>query len=155
MTSNGSSAAPLLSVVMPAFNEKATILQAIAAVLSAPVNPMELIVVDDCSSDGTGELLATVKDSRVRVLRHERNRGKGAALRTGFAVTRGRFVVVQDADLEYDPRDYPIMLRPIVDGQCRRRLRHPLLRRLPPRALLLALGGQQVADALRRTCSPI
>jgi glycosyltransferase involved in cell wall biosynthesis len=101
---------------MPAFNEAPTILQAIAAVLAAPVTPLELIVVDDCSTDGTEELLRDTSDPRVTVLRHPHNRGKGAALRTGFAVARGRFVVVQDADLEYDPRDYTELLRPLVEG---------------------------------------
>ncbi len=107
---------PVLSVVMPVYNERPTIVEAVAAVLAAPVDSLEVLVVDDGSTDGTAERLASVSDPRVRVLRHDANRGKGAALRTGFAETRGRFVLVQDADLEYDPQDYPILLRPLLDG---------------------------------------
>ena len=120
--SPGAGAPPLLSVVMPAYNEAPTIRQAVAAVLAAPLGELglelELIVVDDCSTDGTSELLSelTGRDPRVRVLRHSTNQGKGAALRTGFAATRGQLVIVQDADLEYDPRDYPVLLRPLLDG---------------------------------------
>jgi glycosyltransferase involved in cell wall biosynthesis len=113
---NAEASPPLLSVVMPAFNEAPTIRQAIAAVLAAPVTPLELIVVDDGSTDGTEELLGDLHDPRVTVLRQPRNQGKGAALRAGFAAARGRFVVVQDADLEYDPRDYTVLLRPLIDG---------------------------------------
>jgi glycosyltransferase involved in cell wall biosynthesis len=107
---------PILSVVMPAFNERPTILEAVDAVLAAPVESLEVLVVDDGSTDGTAERLATLNDRRVRVLRHDTNRGKGAALRSAFPETRGRFVLVQDADLEYDPQDYPVLLRPLLDG---------------------------------------
>lgn len=109
---------PLLSVVMPVFNERSTVLQAIAAVQASPVESLELIVVDDGSTDGTREALthALSNTSSVRLIFHERNRGKGAALRSGFAHARGRFVVIQDADCEYDPADYPALLKPLVDG---------------------------------------
>lgn len=107
----------LLSVVIPAYNEVATIDRLIATVLDVDLDK-EIIVVDDCSTDGTRDLLATLQAAHpdLRVLRHEKNRGKGAALRTGFAEARGRFVIVQDADLEYDPSEYPKMLGPLVEG---------------------------------------
>jgi glycosyltransferase involved in cell wall biosynthesis len=107
---------PCLSVVMPAFDEEATIAESMKRVLeSAWVG--ELVVVDDCSTDGTLERVAAIDDHRVRVLRHDVNRGKGAALRTGFADAHLDFVVVQDADLEYDPADFPRLLEPLLDDQ--------------------------------------
>jgi glycosyltransferase involved in cell wall biosynthesis len=110
-------AAVLLSVVIPVFNEVATVDRLIATVLDVDVEK-EIIVVDDHSTDGTRaalDVLAASHDN-IRVIRHEKNRGKGAALRTGFARARGRFVIVQDADLEYDPAEYPKLLQPLVDG---------------------------------------
>lgn len=119
--------APLLSVVVPAYNERATIGEILRRVAVAPFGK-EIVVVDDGSTDGTREFLASIADGpgeladasgepvEVRVLLHERNRGKGAALRTGFAAARGEIVLVQDADLEYDPADYPRLLEPILDG---------------------------------------
>lgn len=108
---------PLLSVVIPAYNEVATIDRLIATVVDVDLDK-EIIVVDDSSTDGTQELLTSLQAAHpsLRVLRHEKNRGKGAALRTGFAEARGRFVIVQDADLEYDPSEYPKMLEPLVEG---------------------------------------
>jgi glycosyltransferase involved in cell wall biosynthesis len=110
---------PTLSVVMPAYNERATIHEALARVLAAPVSSIEVIVVDDGSKDGTRELLTqgVALDPRVRVVLHDKNRGKGAALRTGFGEARGRFVIVQDADLEYDPNEYPKLLEPLESGR--------------------------------------
>ena len=105
-----------LSVVMPCFNEAATIETITAAVLASPLVG-ELVIVDDCSSDQTIDLLKTLDDPRVRLLRHEVNQGKGAALRTGFAAASLEFVIVQDADLEYDPVEYPIVIGPLLDGK--------------------------------------
>ncbi|MBZ0118222.1 MAG: glycosyltransferase family 2 protein [Sandaracinaceae bacterium] len=107
---------PTLSVVMPAYNERATIHAALERVLAAPVDSIEIVVVDDGSTDGTRELLTrgVALDPRVRVILHDKNRGKGAALRTGFGEARGRFVIVQDADLEYDPNDFPAILEPLL-----------------------------------------
>ena len=105
-----------VSVVIPVYNERDTILQVVAAVKGTdPVE--EIVVVDDGSTDGTRELLATIHDPSIKVIRHERNLGKGAALRSGFAVAGGDVVIIQDADLEYDPQDYPRLLRPILEGK--------------------------------------
>lgn len=103
-----------VSIVIPVYNEKATIGKVLARVASLPF-PKEIVVVDDRSTDGTAEVLAQVANLEgMRVIRHEQNQGKGAALRTGFENATGNIVVVQDADLEYDPRDIPGLLVPIL-----------------------------------------
>jgi glycosyltransferase involved in cell wall biosynthesis len=108
---------PLLSVVMPAFNERDTIEEIIARVLAVPVRT-ELIVVDDCSTDGTHEMLTGLQARYgFRLLLHERNQGKGAALRTGFGAVAGDLVVIQDADLEYSPEEYPELIALICEGR--------------------------------------
>ena len=101
-----------LSVVMPVFNEERTIEAIIGRVLEAP-GLFELVVVDDASTDGTAAALSRIRDPRVRILRHPRNRGKGAALRTAFEHVQGEVILIQDADLEYDPKDYPKLVAPI------------------------------------------
>ena len=110
--------AALLCVVMPCFNEARTVNEIIRRVLAQSV-VAQLIIVDDGSTDGTWDLLAQwpAHDARVQLVRHERNRGKGAALRSGFAVASAPWVVVQDADLEYNPADYPALLQPILRGE--------------------------------------
>ncbi|MEW6334712.1 MAG: glycosyltransferase family 2 protein [Thermodesulfobacteriota bacterium] len=105
-----------LSVVVPVYNEKETILKIIEKVLRLDM-VKEVIVVDDGSTDGTRDLLqAASLDARVRTFFHDRNRGKGAALRTGFGHTTGEIVTIQDADLEYDPNEFVEMIRPINEG---------------------------------------
>jgi glycosyltransferase involved in cell wall biosynthesis len=105
-----------LSIVMPVYNEKNTILKIIDRVLHLDA-VKELVIVDDCSSDGTREILRkTPFDRRVKVIYHEKNGGKGAALRTGFANVSGEIVAVQDADLEYDPNELVDMMKPIEEG---------------------------------------
>lgn len=107
-----------VSVVMPVYNERATIEQVIQRVLAVPM-PLELIVVDDCSTDGTRERLAELAERLpIRLLLHKRNLGKGAALRTGFAAAGGEVIAVQDADLEYDPAELPVLVKPIAAGCC-------------------------------------
>jgi len=106
-----------LSVVMPVYNEARTIVAVLERVLNAPVDlAKEIIVVDDASTDGTRELLQNMSSGEIRLVFHDVNRGKGAAIRTGVAQATGDIVLVQDADLEYDPRDYPLLLEPILEG---------------------------------------
>jgi glycosyltransferase involved in cell wall biosynthesis len=103
---------------MPVFNERTTVAEVIATVLCQPT-VSELIIINDASSDGTREVLEGLKsnDSRIRVLHHEKNQGKGAALRTGIAHATAPVVIIQDADMEYDPAEYPILLKPILSGK--------------------------------------
>ncbi|WP_414548185.1 glycosyltransferase family 2 protein [Anabaena sp. CCY 0017] len=104
-----------LSVVIPCYNELGTIDQVIRSVKASPIKNLEIIIVDDCSTDGTRELLQSKLELEVdQVIYHKKNQGKGAALRTGFAAATGDIVIVQDADLEYDPQEYPLVIEPIL-----------------------------------------
>ncbi len=106
-----------VSVVIPCFNERQTIEQIVRTVRSGPVPDLEIVVVDDCSTDGTREILKDkVGGLAQQIIYQPENRGKGAALRAGFAAATGEIVLIQDADLEYDPRDYTALLEPILSG---------------------------------------
>ena len=122
----------LLSVVIPVYNERETLLDLLERVKAVPIRK-EIVLVDDCSRDGTRDLLKQLEDeqrdreaadsesrqatNRLTIVYHEKNQGKGAAVRTGFAAVSGDIVLVQDADLEYDPAEYPRLLHPIIEGK--------------------------------------
>ncbi|MGH9149990.1 MAG: glycosyltransferase family 2 protein [Acidimicrobiales bacterium] len=108
----------LLSVIVPVFNERNTVAEILRRMraVELPVD-LEVVVVDDASADGTDKILAALEDSTVRVVRHRDNRGKGAAIRTGLAHVRGDLVLIQDADLEYDPEDWARLLAPVLKGK--------------------------------------
>lgn len=107
-----------LSVIIPCFNEANTIINIVEAVRSSPYEDKEIIIVDDCSKDGTRDILKNKLANRVdRILYHDVNQGKGAAIRTGIKEATGDMIIIQDADLEYDPREYPALVEPILNNR--------------------------------------
>jgi glycosyltransferase involved in cell wall biosynthesis len=107
-----------VSIIIPCYNERITIEKIVHAVRSAAIESKEIIVVDDCSDDGTQAVLEDRVSPMVdRIIYHPVNRGKGAALRSGFAAATGDIILVQDADLEYSPEDYPVLLEPLISGK--------------------------------------
>lgn len=107
---------PKLSVIMPVYNEGATIREIIRRVVKLPIDK-ELIIVDDGSGDETLDVLQEIRGPSIKILFHETNKGKGAAIRTGLEEATGEFTIIQDADLEYDPQDYLLLLTPILSGE--------------------------------------
>jgi glycosyltransferase involved in cell wall biosynthesis len=109
-----------LSVIMPVFNERTTVAEVIRRMRAVELSlVLQIIAVDDGSSDGSDKVLGALEDSTVRVIHHKVNQGKGAAIRSGLAEARGDLVLIQDADLEYDPNDWPRLLEPILRGKAR------------------------------------
>jgi glycosyltransferase involved in cell wall biosynthesis len=111
-----------LSVIVPVFNERNTVVEVLRRMRAIELPDgieREIIVVDDGSGDGTRDVLRQLGDSTVRIVMHDRNRGKGAAVRTGFTHATGDYVLIQDADLEYDPEDWPKLLNPVLRGKAR------------------------------------
>jgi len=108
-----------ISIVIPVYNEAHTVTEILRQVRAASVSGLEkeIIVVDDCSSDGTPDMLLRHAEQDVKVFRHDVNQGKGASLRTGFRQTTGDIILIQDADLEYDPSEYEVLLQPILSGK--------------------------------------
>jgi glycosyltransferase involved in cell wall biosynthesis len=111
-------AMPTVSIIIPIYNESRTIETLLNRVREATANmSAEIIVIDDASTDGTGQVLKTLDQGNLKVLTHAINQGKGAAIRTGIAHIAGEIVIIQDADLEYHPKDYPHILEPILEGE--------------------------------------
>jgi glycosyltransferase involved in cell wall biosynthesis len=109
-----------LTVVIPVYNERATVAEIIRRIRAVEIPlTLQVIVVDDGSSDGSDKVLQALEDSTVRVIRHTHNQGKGAAIRTGMEAMTGDLLLIQDADLEYDPDDWPRLLEPILKGKAR------------------------------------
>ena len=107
-----------LSVVIPCYNEKNTIHKIVKSVKESGIKDLEIIIVDDYSTDGTRDILENeIKPLVDKIIYHEKNKGKGAALRTGFGEMTGDLVIVQDADLEYDPKEYALLMQPILEGK--------------------------------------
>ena len=105
-----------ISIVIPVYNEEKTVQEMISKVSQIPFEK-EILVIDDGSTDKTAEILHSLQEGSLILLRHEQNKGKGAALRTGFSRASGEIIIIQDADLEYNPEDYPALLRPILEGK--------------------------------------
>src|SRR5262245_35490545 len=111
----------LLSILIPVYNERTVVERSLALVLAAPLPEnvdRELVIVDDCSTDGTSAILERLaaQEPHIRLVRHPVNRGKGAAVRTAIENAQGDFCLIQDADLEYDPSEYPKLLKPLLEG---------------------------------------
>ena len=110
-----------LSIIIPAYNEQGNIKEIISRVQNVKLEGItkEIIVVDDFSTDNTKKILSDIKDSSIKIFFHQKNQGKGASIRTGLRYANGDIILIQDADLEYDPKEYPALLKPILDNQAK------------------------------------
>ena len=108
----------MLSIIIPVYNEKNTVSTVLSVVKNVKLEvKKDIVIVDDASTDGTQEVLKKIKDSSIRVFYHKKNSGKGAAIRTALKHIKGNIVIIQDADLEYDPKEYPSLIKPILEGK--------------------------------------
>ena len=107
----------LLSVIVPCFNEIKTLDKVINNIQNSPVDPKEIIIVDDYSKDGSSEYLKKINSNNIKTIFHNKNLGKGAALFSGISIARGEIIIIQDADLEYDPNEYPTIISPIINDK--------------------------------------
>ena len=107
----------LLSVIVPCFNEMKTLDKVINNIQNSPVDPKEIIIVDDYSKDGSREFLKKINSKNIKTIFHDKNLGKGAALFSGISKARGKIIIIQDADLEYDPNEYPTIISPIINDK--------------------------------------
>ena len=106
-----------LSIIIPCYNEIKTIEEALQLVLDSPIENKEIVIVDDHSQDGTVQFLKSINNKNIKIAYHDKNKGKGAALRTGFSLATGDIYIIQDADLEYEPKDYETVITPIIEGK--------------------------------------
>ncbi|WP_232278944.1 glycosyltransferase family 2 protein [Geotalea uraniireducens] len=137
-----------ISIVIPVYNECNTLLEIIQRVSEVPFNK-EIIIVDDCSTDGTRDLLKKLSVENMQLIFHDKNLGKGAALQTGFSMVNGEIIIIQDADLEYDPRDYSQLLQPIFDDKADVVYGSRFVGGAPHRVVFfLAYDGKQVLNLL-------
>ena len=107
----------LLSVIVPCFNEISTIEKVISRIQNSPIENKEIIIVDDFSTDGSRQILREINNKKIKTIFHEKNLGKGAALCSGIAIAEGEIIIIQDADLEYDPNEFPIVISPIIENK--------------------------------------
>jgi len=106
-----------LSIIVPCFNEINNIDQIIKAIKSSPIQNKEIIIIDDGSTDGSKEYLENLNDDSIKIIFHNFNKGKGSAISSGIKFARGKIIIIQDADLEYDPQEYPLLINPILEGK--------------------------------------
>ena len=134
---------PLMSVLIPAYNEHQTILSIIKRVRDVPLDK-EIIIINDASTDDTSRLLDSIVDKSIRVINLPENRGKGAAIREGLKIAKGEIIIIQDAGLEYDPNEYPMLIKPILEGKTNIVYGSRVLKKNPYSYLRYYIGGRTI-----------